>query len=226
MPVYRHLTIWGIIVVAGLLFAGEIVRETSFSWAGGMIPIRVRAAASALADGQFTWEIATAFSTIITSMFLHGDVEHILYNMVFLWTFGILTSDLLGQWRTFVVYLVCGICGAIVHILLNPESSVPMIGASGAISGLEGVYLGIALRWQLPNAEVWPLAYPVPAMQLGLFAVVGIVGDLLLFANHDQHIAYGAHLGGFLSGLLIAAVITTIYPTHYKYERASRIDWL
>jgi membrane associated rhomboid family serine protease len=222
MPVYRHLTIWGIILVAGLLFAGEIVRDTSFSMAGGMVPTRIRAAVATVADGHFTWESATAFSTIISSMFLHGDVEHILYNMVFLWTFGILASDLLGQWRTLVVYLVCGICGAIVHILLNPESSVPMIGASGAIAGLEGLYLGIALRWQLPNAEVWPLAYPVPAMQLGLFAVVGFVGDLLLFANHDQHIAYGAHLGGFLSGLLIAAVITTIYPTLYEYERATR----
>lgn len=222
MPIYRHLAIWGILVLAGLLYAGEIVRETSFSMAGGMVPVRVRAAASALLDGHLTWESARTFSTVISSMFLHGDVEHILYNMVFLWTFGILTSDLLGQWRTLAVYLVCGIGGAIVHILLNPEATVPMIGASGAISGLEGTYLGMALRWQLPNAEVWPLAYPVPPIQLGLFAVVGFVGDLVLFANHDQHIAYGAHLGGFLTGLLIAAVITTIYPTHYAYERGAR----
>ena len=157
-------------------------------------------------------------------MFLHGDVRHIVYNMVFLWTFGILTSELLGQWRTLAVFIVCGICGAVMHIVLNPDSSEPMIGASGAISGLEGVYLGLAIRWQLPDAEIWPLAYPVPAMHLGFFAVIGFIGDLMLFANHDEQIAYGAHLGGFLSGLLIAAVITTIYPTAYKYERASRKD--
>jgi rhomboid family protein len=84
--------------------------------------------------------------------------------------------------------------------------------------------LGLALRWQLPNAEVWPLAYPVPAMYLGFFGVLGFLFDLILFAKHDEHIAYGAHLGGFLSGLLIAAIITTIYPTLYAYERASRKD--
>jgi membrane associated rhomboid family serine protease len=222
VPVSRHLSIWGIIVVAVIVFAAEQIRETSFAESGGTIPTQVRAAAGALVDGNLSLEGVKTFATLVTSIFLHGDVEHILFNMVFLWTFGILTSNLLGQWRALAAFIICGICGAIVHTLLNPSSSDPMIGASGAVCGFEGVYLGLALRWQLPYAEVWPLAHPVPPMQLGAFALVGFVGDMLLMANHDQHIAYGAHLGGFLSGVAIAAVITTIYPTLHAYERASR----
>ena len=224
MPVSRHLSIWGIIAVAVIVFAAEQVRETTFAESGGTIPTQVRAAASVLVEGHFSLAEAKTFTTLVTSIFLHADVEHILFNMVFLWTFGILASELLGQWRALAVFLICGICGAIVHTCLNPDSSVPMIGASGAISGLEGLYLGLALRWQLPWPEVWPLAHPVPPLQLGAFAIVGFVGDMLLMANHDQHIAYGAHLGGFLSGVAIAAVITTVYPTLHAYERASRTN--
>lgn len=224
MPVYRHLSIWGIIVLAGLLFAGEMVRDTSFAITGGLIPTRVRAAADSLAAGEFRAETAKALGTLVSSMFLHGDVEHILLNLVLIWTFGILLSELLGQWRTLAVFIFCGICGAILHLLLNRESAVPMIGASGALMGLEGTYLGLALRWQLPDAKVWPLAYPVPPIQLGGFAIMGFMLDLYLLANREQHIAIGAHLGGFLSGLLIAAIVTTIYPTLYSHERASRKD--
>jgi membrane associated rhomboid family serine protease len=96
----------------------------------------------------------------------------------------------------------------------------PIIGASGAICGFEGIYFGLILRWQLPWPEVWPLAYAVPPIQLGAFAVLGFLMDTYFLANHGKGIAYGAHAGGFVSGLLIAALITTIYPTLGSYERA------
>jgi rhomboid family protein len=224
VPVRRHLSIWGIIALCGLVFAAERVRDTSFAPEAGAVPTRIRAAASSLLAGHFGLDETQALATLVSCQFLHGDPEHILYNMVFLYAFGILTSDLLGQWRTLAIFLVTGICGGILHVALNPDSSAPMIGASGAISGLVGTYLGLALRWQLPDADVWPIAYPVPPVQLGCVGVVGFLGDLLLFANHDQHIAYGAHLGGFLSGLLVAAIITTIYPTPYAYDRSRRKD--
>jgi membrane associated rhomboid family serine protease len=70
----------------------------------------------------------------------------------------------------------------------------------------------------MPDAEVWPLAHPVPPLQVGAFALVGFVGDMVLLANHDQSIAYGAHLGGLLTGVVIAAAITTIYPTIDSYR--------
>jgi membrane associated rhomboid family serine protease len=217
---YRHLSILTIIAVAAMVFVAEQTQQTTFSRDGGVIPTQVRSVVAGVVDGQFTFQTAKTAATFVTHMFLHGDVQHILYNLVFLWTFGILASDLLGQWRALAVFLLCGIGGAIGHICLNLDSSDPMIGASGAISGLEGLYLGLAVRWSLPYAEVWPIAYPVHPQQLGLFAILGFVGDLLLFANHDEHIAYGAHLGGFLTGVAIAAVITTAYPTLTAYERA------
>ena len=222
VPIRRHLSIWGIIAVCGLVFAAEQVRDTSFADWGGAVPSHLRAAAVDLVSGRFSAADTHAAATLFTHIFLHASVEHILYNLVFLYAFGILTSDLLGQWRSLAIFFITGICGGILHVVLQPDSSVPMIGASGAISGLVGTYLGLTLRWQLPDVEVWPLAYAVPPMQLGLVGVVGFLGDLLLFANHDQHIAYGAHLGGFLSGVAIAAVITTIYPTHYAYQRSRR----
>jgi membrane associated rhomboid family serine protease len=225
MLISRHRSIVGIIAVAAIVFAAEHVRETSFADAGGVIPTNMRAAAAAFwNDGDLSVESMKTFATLVSSIFLHGDPQHILWNMVFLWTFGILTSEILGQWRTLAAFLVTGVCGGILHVLLEPDSSAPMIGASGAVCGLEGVYLGLALRWQLPWAEVWPLAQPVQPLHLALFAVVGFVGDLMLLSNNSGHIAYGAHIGGFLSGLLIAAIVTTLYPTLYAYERSRRKD--
>ena len=75
------------------------------------------------------------------------------------------------------------------------------------------MYLGLALRWHLPDPHVWPLAHPIPPLQLGAFAVVGFFFDAYSLMNHNQGVAYGAHIGGLLSGLALAAVITTFYPT-------------
>ena len=219
---YRHLTILGVIALAALVFAGEQASQHSFAEDWGTIPARVHAAFDQLRNGQVSAESLQAFATLVTSIFLHGNIEHILFNMVFLWTFGFLASELLGQWRALAVFLVSGVGGSIGHTLLNLDSPAPMVGASGAVCGLEGLYIGLSLRWQLPYAEVWPLAHPVPPIQLVAFAVIGFIGDLLLLARHDQQIAYGAHLGGLLTGVLIAAIITTIYPTIEAYERAGR----
>lgn len=224
MPINRHLTIWGILVVAAAIFVAERARETDFADAGGLVPVKLRAAAAAAMNGELPLDNLKTFGTLVTSIFIHGDVEHILWNSVFLWVFGILTSELLGQWRVLAAFLITGICGGILHTALESNSAAPMIGASGAVSGLEGIYLGLALRWQLPWAEVWPLAQPVSPMYLALFALFGFAGDLMLMSNHEAHIAYGAHLGGLLSGVLIAAIITTIYPTLYAYERSRRKD--
>jgi len=222
MPVSRQLSIWAIIFVAVAVFAVEQARDSDFAESHGTIPRETVAAVDAVAHGDLSLGVLKTLSHLVTALFLHGGVEHILFNMVFLWTFGVLTSELLGQWWALAAFLVCGVGGNLVQTYLNPASPVPTIGASGAICGFEGVYLGLALRWQLPWAEVWPLAHPVPPMQLGVFALVGFVGDMALLSDHSAHIAYGAHVGGFLSGLAIAAVLTTIYPTRIAFDRARR----
>ncbi len=216
----RHLTIFGLITACAIVFAGERVRDTSFAEEYGAVPAVIAPSFRALVHADVNVSVAQSLSRLVTAIFLHADAEHIIYNMVFLWTFGYLTSQILGQWWALAIFLLCGICGNIVQVCLNSDSPAPIIGASGAVCGFAGAYFGLALRWQLPWPAVWPLAFAVPPIQLAAFGLLGFVGDMYFLANHDQHVAYGAHVGGFLSGLAIATLITTIYPTVDAYERA------
>jgi membrane associated rhomboid family serine protease len=84
---------------------------------------------------------------------------------------------------------------------------VPMLGASGALMGFQGAYLGLATRWTLPDPHVWPIARPIPPSRLALLAVIGVGFDYFAIMNQqDTGIAYGAHVGGFTTGLLLAAL--------------------
>jgi membrane associated rhomboid family serine protease len=220
MNLYRHLTIIGLIALSTTLFAGEQMQGTTWAESYGAVPSIIVPAFHKLCAGNLSTEVLWPLSRLITALFLHGGPEHLIYNMVFLWTFGYLTSQFLGQSWALVIFLVCGICGNILQIWLKPESAVPIIGASGAICGFAGVYLALALRWQLPWPEVWPLAHPISPLQLGAFAVLGFIGDMYFLASHGEGIAYGAHIGGLLSGFAVASLVTAIYPTLRAYERA------
>jgi membrane associated rhomboid family serine protease len=189
MNPYHHLTIIGIIVVCAIVFAGEQVRHTSFAEDYGAVPAAISPEFRALAQGDLSISTLRNLSRLVTAIFLHGGPEHIIFNMVFLWTFGYLNSQTLGQWWALVIFLVCGIIGNVAQVILEGESQISIIGASGAISGFEGAYLGLAMRWQLPWPEVWPLAHPVPPMQLGAFAILGFLGDMFFLANHGNDIA-------------------------------------
>ncbi|MFO0788323.1 MAG: rhomboid family intramembrane serine protease [Pirellulales bacterium] len=212
MNSYRHLTIVAIIVICAVVFGIEQSQETTFGDAWGSSSTSLGVTWEHLRSGHLGAADFRQLATLVTYTFLHGDIEHIVYNMVFLWLFGILACELLGQWPTLVIYFVCGIGAAITQALMVRDAA-PAIGASGAISGLEGLYLGLALRWQLPDANVWPLAYPVPPMQVVALGVIGFCGDLVLFYMRGDNIAHGAHMGGLLTGVLIAAMITSAYPT-------------
>lgn len=221
MNYYRYLSIIGIIVVATVIYGAEQSRQQSFSDEWGMKATDVRAAFGHLREGLPSRADLRSFATLVTYQFLHGGIEHLLYNMVFLWIFGVLDSDIVGQWRTLAVFIVSGISGGILQAILVPDA-MPAVGASGSICGLQGLYVGIALRWDLPYANVWPIAYPVPPTQLVALAAIGFGGDLWLMTQRDHHIAFGGHLGGLFAGVLIAAILTTIYPTRGAFERARR----
>jgi membrane associated rhomboid family serine protease len=222
--VYRYYTTVGIIVVCALVFALEQSRGTDYADDYGAVPVAIHQAWEGLRHGAINVATLHGLSRLVTAIFLHADFEHILYNMVFMWPFACLASQFLGRWWMLAVFLITGICGNLLQVCLKLDSPAPIIGASGAISGLAGLYLGLALRWDLPWPDMWPLAHPIPPLQLAAFAAVGFVGDIYFLASRDvtRHIAFGAHIGGFLSGLAIAALITTLYPTNTAWWRTRR----
>jgi membrane associated rhomboid family serine protease len=220
MNVYRHATILAVIIVAACVFALDQSRGAGFAASFGAVPAAISGAARQLASGDWSRAAVGELSRLVTALLLHGDAEHIVFNLVFLWTFGYLASQILGQWWALAIFVLTGVCGNILQVCLNQNSPAPIIGASGAVCGFQGVYLALAIRWTLPWPDIWPLAHPIPPMQLGAFAVLGFIADVVLITNRDHHIAYGAHVGGFISGFAIATLITAVYPTPTRFERA------
>ena len=151
-------------------------------------------------------EILPAWLTIFTSMFLHGGWMHLIGNMLYLWVFGNNVEDAMGHRRFIVFYLACGLLAALTQAVLNPDSEIPMIGASGAISGVLGAYLLLHPRARIlvviPIIIVvytpWIAAYWV----LGFWFVLQLINSLIS-ASDTGGVAYGAHLGGFVAGMLL-----------------------
>jgi len=144
--------------------------------------------------------------TITTSMFLHGGVLHLLGNMVFLWIFGNNVEDATGHLRFLLFYLVCGGAAAAAHILTHPASNVPMVGASGAISGVLGAYFLL-----YPHARIvtllW-LGFFAQTVQVPAFVFLGFwfLAQSLSWAlsgSEGGGVAFAAHVGGFVAGLLL-----------------------
>jgi membrane associated rhomboid family serine protease len=144
---------------------------------------------------------------VLTSMFLHGSWMHLLGNMWFLWLFGNNIEDSMSRPRFLVFYLLCGIGAALAQVLANPASPVPMVGASGAISGVMGAYLVL-----FPRVRVFtliPLGFYATTVALPAWAMLiywtflQIVGGLgSAFSEQSGGVAFWAHLGGFLAGVV------------------------
>ncbi len=147
-----------------------------------------------------------AWLTVFTSMFLHGGIAHLAGNMLYLWIFGNNIEDSMGRFRFVVFYLLCGTAAAYVHALANAQSMVPMIGASGAVSGILGAYLLL-----FPRARVRTVIFfgfyirflEIPAMfVLGFWFILQFL-SALVSTGSGQGIAWYAHIGGFIAGILL-----------------------
>jgi len=145
--------------------------------------------------------------TVFTAMFMHGGVFHLGGNMLYLWIFGNNIEDKLGHLRFIIFYIFCGITAAYSHALIDSHSLTPMIGASGAISGILGAYLLL-----FPRAGVYTLIFlgffvqivKIPALiVIGFWAIVQFINGLVSTGLVKQGgVAWFAHIGGFLTGLL------------------------
>src|SRR6187397_3578045 len=151
------------------------------------------------------------WSTLITSMFLHGGWMHLGGNMLYLWIFGDNIERAMGSARFLVFYLVCGIAAGLAHIAFSGGSTIPSVGASGAISGVLGGYLLL-----FPNNRVRVLTRggiaSVPAIfVLGFWIVIQLISQLGSIANTSQGggVAYMAHIGGFVAGMALVKLFAT-----------------
>jgi membrane associated rhomboid family serine protease len=146
-------------------------------------------------------------SHVLTHMFLHGSWMHLLGNMWFLWLFGNNVEDSMGRLRFLAFYLMCGLAAAAAQIVTNPSSPIPMVGASGAISGVMGAYLVL-----YPRVRVYtlvPLGFFITSMalpawvMLGYWFLIQMVSGLVSVGGEGGGVAFWAHVGGFVAGLVL-----------------------
>ncbi len=161
--------------------------------------------------------------TLLTSMFLHGGWFHLIGNMWFLWVFGDNVEDVMGPLRFVAFYMLCGLAAAAAQILTNPASAVPMVGASGAISGVMGAYALLYPRHHVHTLIfvgffVTTVAVPAVVM-LGYWFVLQLLGGLPALGGTGGGVAFWAHVGGFLAGL---AAVHAFQRPERRAARASR----
>ncbi|MEK9755029.1 MAG: rhomboid family intramembrane serine protease [Rhodospirillaceae bacterium] len=143
--------------------------------------------------------------TLVSSMFLHGGIMHIAGNMLFLWVLGDNVEDALGHKRYVAFYLACGVFAALAHALADPGSRVPMVGASGAISGVIGSYLILHPRAPIKTL-VWLFIVELPAwLMLGIWAVFQFLSAFGSAGGAGGGVAWWAHVGGLVAGLALIA---------------------
>ena len=166
--------------------------------------------------------------SLLTSMFLHGGWMHLLGNMLYLWIFGNNIEDAMGHVRFIIFYILCGIVAAYTHALIDPGSTIPMIGASGAISGVLGAYLLL-----YPRASVLvlvPLGFFMYTMYwpagfvLGLWFLMQLLSGGASLGSGGGGVAWFAHVGGFVAGMVLIGFfkrssVRFFNPPHHHSSR-------
>ncbi len=151
-----------------------------------------------------------SWATGITSMFLHGGWMHLIGNMFYLWIFGNNVEEAMGHRKFLLFYVVCGFCAMVAHVSSNIHSEIPMVGASGAISGVLGAYLLLYPRARVLVAI--PLGIFIHTTRLaagwvlGFWFILQLVNSLLATGQQGAGIAWGAHVGGFVAGMLLVSL--------------------
>ena len=203
------LVTWALIIVNGLVFLWEFTQEFDpmIFYEFGAIPIEI-----------LRWE---HLSSLITSMFVHAGFWHILGNMLYLFIFGDNVEDRFGHTKHLILFLVSGIAGGLAHSIVTvtyggADAFIPAVGASGAVAGILGAYVVFFPRARImsiiPSFVFVRLARIPAVIFIGLWFVIQ-----LLYTTGDTSVAYMAHIGGFVVGLLAALLLRLT-----TYNRAGR----
>ena len=146
--------------------------------------------------------------TLITSMFLHANLLHVGGNMLFLWIFGNNVEDKLGELKYLIVYFASGIAGSLLQIFITPDSTIPMLGASGAISGLLAAYVLYFPRARILTFVVPFFIFTLPAFVfIGYWIALQALNAFLNIGAIGGGVAFFAHVGGFTTGLILALLL-------------------
>lgn len=167
--------------------------------------------------------------TIFTSMFMHSGITHIGFNMLYLWIFGNNIEDALGHVKFLIFYFACGVLAAMAHIFSNPASTIPTVGASGAIAGVLGAYLILFPKNTVNTLIVLGYYFDfvdIPAIYvLGSWFVIQIVSGFFGAAGMaGGGVAYWAHVGGFVSGMILVLIMGGRKYVRRQRERLYPLD--
>lgn len=160
-----------------------------------------------------TWQ-GVGYETLFTSMFLHGGIFHLMGNMLFLWIFADNIEATIGNFWFLVFYLAGGLFAYIFHFLFNPFSEIPIVGASGAISAVMGAYLVMFPKSRIKMFFFF-LTFRIPAFLFLMFWIVQQWLDSQGFKGDQGGIAYFAHIGGFVFGVLTGFFLKKGKPLNY-----------
>ena len=202
----------GLILANGLVFyhqmSLDVVESQNFIFKWGAIPYQIH-------HGKVLREFPEIPLplTIFSSMFLHGGFLHIFGNMLYLWIFGNNIEDALGHLRFLLFYLVCGLVAGLAQVFSNPESTVPMIGASGAVAGVLGAYLIL-----FPRSRILTLFFIFIFIKLIRIPAMFVLGFLVPYPTPRRlggsisNVAFFAHVGGFIAGLVLVKIFQAGRP--------------
>jgi membrane associated rhomboid family serine protease len=231
-----ELTPWVTIALIVANFAAWMLVQGA-----GMDPARLQASVDAF--GALPCELTHAcvrqhgglgWAELLTSMFMHGGWEHILGNMLFLWVFGNNIEDSMGHTRFVLFYLICGVAAGLAHVALTPNSQMPAVGASGAISGVMGAYV---VLYPQARVQTWVPPLFVIHIRAWFFLIYWFVLQLFtgfgsLGTGETGGVAVWAHVGGFVAGVVLIKVfqsrsLVAARQQHIllSHEQVARDEW-
>ena len=202
---YQYVTV-GLILLNVLIYAVEVAAVDPAVIASFAIVPSELFEAGVLGPGARGDAVAVPERlTLVSYMFLHGDVFHLLGNMLFLWVFGDNVEDAMGHFRFIVFYLACGIFAGLTHAWMMPASHLPLIGASGAVAGVIAAYIMLH-----PRVRVWVLAFRFIPLRISAALALGawILTQLVMVALPQiGPVAWWAHIGGLAAGAVLILIM-------------------
>lgn len=199
LRIERPYVSWTLIALCSLIFLVQNgmprYEDAELIYGLGVIPAVLTGSAQ-LSEGL---ELLPAWATLVSYQFLHGGWDHLLGNMLFLWVFADNVEDCLGHLRFLIFYLLCGVAAALLHVAADAGAAVPLIGASGAISGVLGAYLVLH-----PFSRLVVILFFIPLVLPAWVLLAGWFAFQFFSAQSDASpVAWWAHIGGFAVGALL-----------------------